>query len=117
MGLDGTYRFARGGEVDVSGQRFRLSRPLDWVAVNDHAEDLGEMEPILQPVASGHDQPEVNELRGLSSMEEREKWFLDLSRRNRSGKPEHLPFKAPPALGAAALKPASATTSPGCSPP
>ena len=34
--------------MEVSGQRFRLQRPLDWSAVTDHAEYLGEMETILQ---------------------------------------------------------------------
>ena len=46
---DGAYRFARGEEVEVSGQRFRLRRPLDWAAVTDHAEYMGEMETVLQP--------------------------------------------------------------------
>jgi hypothetical protein len=35
-------------------------------------------------------------------MEERERWFLDFARRNRSGKPEHLPFRQGPAFTAAA---------------
>ena len=77
---DGAYRFARGEEVEVSGHRFRLKRPLDWAAVTDHAEYLGEMETILQPDAPGHNEPAVKELRGLSTMEEREKWFLDFAR-------------------------------------
>jgi hypothetical protein len=63
---DGAYRFARGEEVEVSGQRFRLRRPLDWAAVTDHAEFLGEMETILQSEAPGHNDPTVKELRGLT---------------------------------------------------
>ena len=36
------YRFARGEEVQASsGQRVRLSRPLDFLVVADHAEGLG----------------------------------------------------------------------------
>mgnify|MGYP006276477051 CR=1 FL=1 len=101
---DGAYRFARGEEVEVSGQRYRLRRPLDWAAVTDHAEYLGEMETILQPDAPGHDLAEVKELRGLSTMEEREKWFLDFAKRNRSGKPEHLPFWQGPASTASAWR-------------
>jgi hypothetical protein len=66
--------------VEVSGQRFRLKRPLDWAAVTDQAD------------APGHQHPTAQELRGLRTMEERERWFLNFARRNRSGKPEHLPF-------------------------
>jgi hypothetical protein len=99
---DGAYRFARAEEVDVSGQRFRLKRPLDWAAVTDHAEDLGEMETILQSEAPGHHDPTARELRGLTTMEERETWFLDFASRNRSCKPEHLPFWQSPSSTAAA---------------
>ena len=99
---DGAYRFARGEEVEVSGQRFRLRRPLDWAAVTDHAEYLGEMETILQPDAPGHNDPTVKELRGLSTLEQREAWFADFAKRNRSGKPEHLPFWQGPASTASA---------------
>ncbi len=36
------YRFARGEEVIASsGQRIRLSRPLDWLAVTDHSDGMG----------------------------------------------------------------------------
>lgn len=70
---DGSYRFARGEEVEVSGQRFRLKRPLDWAAVTDHAEFIGDMETVLQPGSLGHNLPLVKELRSLSNMAEREK--------------------------------------------
>ena len=36
------YRFARGEEVKSStGQRVKLSRPLDWLAVTDHSDNMG----------------------------------------------------------------------------
>jgi Protein of unknown function (DUF3604) len=36
------YRFARGEEVVASsGQKVRLSRPLDWLAVTDHSDGMG----------------------------------------------------------------------------
>ena len=89
---DGAYRFARGEEVEVSGQRFRLRRPLDWAAVTDHAEYMGEMETVLQPDSPGHGNAQAQELLGLKTMEERERWYLDFQRRNRSGVPSHLPF-------------------------
>jgi hypothetical protein len=40
--LDGALRFARGEEiVTSSGQRAKLSRPLDFLVLSDHAEYLG----------------------------------------------------------------------------
>ncbi len=42
LGPEPAYRFARGEEVvSSSGQAVRLSRPLDFLVVADHAEGLG----------------------------------------------------------------------------
>jgi len=42
LGPEDAYRFARGEEVTSSlGQRARLRRPLDFLVVADHAENLG----------------------------------------------------------------------------
>ncbi|WP_254443252.1 DUF3604 domain-containing protein [Ruegeria arenilitoris] len=42
LGPDAAFRVARGEEVESqSGQRFKLIRPLDFVVVADHAENLG----------------------------------------------------------------------------
>ncbi|MGH9364223.1 MAG: DUF3604 domain-containing protein [Thermoanaerobaculia bacterium] len=42
LGPDEAYRFARGEEVmSNTGQRAKLSRPLDFLVVSDHAENLG----------------------------------------------------------------------------
>ena len=92
---DGAYRFAKGEEVDVGGQKLRLRRPLDWAAVTDHAEYIGEMYSTLTPGAPGHDQELLQQLRGLESAEEREKWFMQIviGRRN-VAKPQHPPFYA-----------------------
>ena len=39
---DDLFKAARGGEVVVdNGQRFKLDRPLDWLAITDHAEYIG----------------------------------------------------------------------------
>ncbi len=44
LGLDETYRFARGEEViSATGQAVRLGRPLDFLVNADHAEALGAM--------------------------------------------------------------------------
>ena len=89
------YRFAKGGEVEVSGVKFRLHRPLDWAAVTDHAEYLGEMYSTLNESAPGHDQEMITQLRGLTNIEEREKWFLEyVQKPNRGTTPKHPPFYA-----------------------
>src|SRR5215471_8983766 len=42
LGPEDAYRFARGEEVKSNtGQRVKLARPLDFLAVTDHAENLG----------------------------------------------------------------------------
>ncbi len=42
LGPDEAYRFAKGEEVlSSTGQRARLIRPLDFLVVSDHAENLG----------------------------------------------------------------------------
>ena len=42
LGLDEAYRFARGEEVVSStGMPVRLSRPLDWLVVADHSDNMG----------------------------------------------------------------------------
>src|SRR6185369_5970165 len=37
------YRYARGDEVEVNGKKFRRKVPLDFCAVTDHSEYLGQM--------------------------------------------------------------------------
>ncbi len=42
LGPDEAYRFARGEEVTSNtGLRVRLQRPLDFLVISDHAENLG----------------------------------------------------------------------------
>lgn len=42
IGPEEAYKFAKGEEVTTSsGQRLRISRPLDFLVVSDHAENLG----------------------------------------------------------------------------
>ena len=42
LGLDEAYRFARGDEVvSTTGFPVRLSRPLDWLVIADHSDNMG----------------------------------------------------------------------------
>jgi len=43
------YRYARGDEVEVNGKKFRRKVPLDFCAVTDHSEYLGQMFQASQP--------------------------------------------------------------------
>src|SRR6185436_9624271 len=42
LGFEDAYRFARGEEVTASaGLRVKLSRPLDFLAITDHSDNMG----------------------------------------------------------------------------
>jgi len=43
------YQYARGEEVEVNGKKFRRKVPLDFCAVTDHSEYLGQMYVAAQP--------------------------------------------------------------------
>ena len=48
LGQEDAYRFARGEEVtSTTGVRAKLSRPLDWLVIADHAEMYGLMPKLL----------------------------------------------------------------------
>jgi hypothetical protein len=55
------YRFARGGEIGIQPwvdgepqRKLQLDRPLDFAAVTDHAELLGEVESCTNPAMPGY---------------------------------------------------------------
>jgi len=87
------YRFAKGESMKVNGQLHNLVKPLDFAAVTDHSEFLGEMYSTLVEGSPGHGQPELVELRSLDNFEDQEAWFLKyVVSNNRSGSPQHTPF-------------------------
>ncbi len=48
LGVDAAYRFARGEQVTASGgQQVRLSRPLDFLVVSDHSDNMGFFPDLL----------------------------------------------------------------------
>lgn len=65
------YRFARGDELELppydadgrGARRMRLTRPLDFVALSDHAEFLGLTATCETPGAPGHDSAECEQYR------------------------------------------------------
>jgi hypothetical protein len=49
LGLEVAYRFARGEEVTtVTGQKARLSRPLDWLVIADHSDNMGMIADLFE---------------------------------------------------------------------
>lgn len=87
------YRFARGAEVEVNGIRHKLDRPLDWVAVTDHAEYIGEMYTTFTDGAPGHDLDLVKQLRSMTDIKERQSWFVKyVAGNNRGDHPQHPGF-------------------------
>ena len=87
------YRFAKGEEVEVNGEKITISRPLDFCAVTDHAEYLGEMYANFTPGSPGHDNEKLVELRSLEEYEIREQWFFKyVVSVNRGDVPQHTTF-------------------------
>jgi hypothetical protein len=87
------YKFAQGAEVEVNGIRHKLDRPLDWVAVTDHAEYIGEMYSTFTEGAPGHDQEQLQKLRGMTDLKERQAWFAKyVAGNNRGANPRHPDF-------------------------
>lgn len=91
------YRYAKGENVSINNVQRNIGRPLDFAAVSDHAEFLGEMLSTQVPSAPGHYQEALSDLRGLSNIDEQRAWFVKYVIQNmRSGAPEHPPFFAGP---------------------
>jgi hypothetical protein len=102
---DEAYKFAQGKDVVVNGVKHNIGRPLDWVAVSDHAEFIGEMYSTQVPGAPGHDNAMLDELRGLKAVDEQRAWFLKYVVNNmRGAKPGHPPFYAGPETTKSAWK-------------
>jgi hypothetical protein len=94
---DEAYRFAKGQEVTINGQKHNIGRPLDFVAVSDHAEFIGEMYSAQVTGAKGYDNPMLAELRGLKDVEQQRAWFVKYVINNmRGANPGHPPFYAGP---------------------
>jgi len=50
---DDAYRFAKGEEIKVNGSLHKIKRPLDFCAVTDHSEFMGEAFSLMNEGAPG----------------------------------------------------------------
>ena len=92
---DMAYRFAKGETMTVNGVPHTIGKPLDFAAVTDHAEYMGEMYSTQVVGAKGHDNPQLQELRSLAGLEQQEAWFLKyVVAPARSGQGGHPSFYA-----------------------
>ncbi len=102
---DDAYRFAKGEDVTLNGRQHNILKPLDFCAVTEHAEYLGEMYTTHVTGAPGYDDPKVVELRGLETFEEQERWYLQEFQANqRSGRPGQMSFYKGPETARSAWK-------------
>lgn len=88
-------QFAQGEEIliEATGKTMQLKRPLDFAAVTDHAEYIGEMYSVLSPNSKAYNNAQAKSLREVDGLEEGLKLFIELVvKNNRSSKPQHLEF-------------------------
>jgi hypothetical protein len=64
------YRFARGEEVIANGSPHKLKRPLDFCAVSDHAEYLGETYTLMNEGTPGYNDPVARQMREADNYED-----------------------------------------------
>jgi hypothetical protein len=65
---DDAYRFAKGEEMMVNGSMHKIKRPLDFVAVTDHAEFMGEAYSLMNKGAPGYDDPVADSFRNAPDL-------------------------------------------------
>ncbi len=102
---DDSYRFAKGETVYISGQDHNIIRPLDFAAVTDHAEYIGESYSTLTPGAPGYDSSDLQDLRNAQNPEDQMAWYNAFSKNQRSATgPTHPSYYAGPETTQSAWK-------------
>lgn len=66
---DDAYRFAKGEEMMINGSLHKLKRPLDFVAISDHAEFFGETYTLMNEGTPGYDDPIATQMREADTYE------------------------------------------------
>ena len=92
---DESLRFAQGEAIQMEkfGRTWQLKRPLDFAAVTDHAEYIGEAYTIATPGAKGYDTDAPKAIREVDNLEDGLKLFIKyVVSVNRSSTPSHPDF-------------------------
>ncbi|PHS63291.1 MAG: hypothetical protein COB12_09705 [Flavobacterium sp.] len=92
---DQSLRFAQGEAIKLEkfGKTWQLKRPLDFAAVTDHAEYIGESYTIATPGAKGYDNEAAKSIREIDNLEDGLKLFIKyVVSVNRSATPSHPEF-------------------------
>lgn len=92
---DQSLRFAKGEAIQLEkfGKTWQLKRPLDFAAVTDHAEYIGESYTIFTEGAEGYNSEAAQSIRNVQSLEEGLALFIKyVVSNNRSAKPSHPDF-------------------------
>ncbi len=86
------YRFAKGKEIEIFEKKVKINRPLDFAAVTDHAEFLGELYSVHTEGVPGHQAFYARYFRslGLDTIKQRELFQRIADRAGQT--PSHLPF-------------------------
>jgi len=93
VSTEDAYRFARGEEVMVNGSLMKLKTPLDFCAVTDHAEYLGETYTLLNEGTPGYDDPVATQMREADNLEDGLALFVKyVVTPNRTGEKPHPDF-------------------------
>ena len=93
ISTEDAYRFARGEEVIINGSPMKLKVPLDFCAITDHAEYLGETFTLTNPGTPGYDDPIATQMREVDNLEDGLALFVKyVVTPNRTGEKPHPDF-------------------------
>jgi len=102
MTPDMSLKFAQGEKIvmEASGKTMQLKRPLDFVALTDHAEYIGEMYSILNPKSKEYNNEQAISLRAVDNLKDGLELFVELVvKSNRGSTPKHLDlFEGPSSM-------------------
>ncbi len=89
------YLFAMGEELLVNGSKHKLKVPLDFCAISDHSEYIGETYTLNTPGSPGYDDPIATSMRTTDDYEEALALFVKYvitPARSGPGMDKHPPF-------------------------
>lgn len=93
MSTEDAYRFAKGEEVIANGSLHKIKRPLDFCAITDHSEYLGETYTLLNEGSPGYNDSIATQMREASNYDEAIGLFVKyVVTPNRTGKSPHPSF-------------------------